>query len=539
MGKKLLLDALTGKTTERIPWVPFVGCHGGLLIDTDAETYLKSGDLIAKGVMAAIEEYNPDGIPVNFDLSMEAEILGCALQWAKENPPAVVNHILENKSLADLEGRDMNSLRVAETLKALDLIKKQGPDVALYGLLTGPFTLALHLKGTDIFMDMFDKPDNVHDLLTFCTTVGKQVADLYIQAGVDVVSMVDPMTSQISPDAFREFVSPYAKDFFDHVRRQNNLSSFFVCGHAQKNVEAMCETGPDNISVDENIPLDFVKKTCEKFGVSFGGNLKLTVVLLMGSEDDVRRDTIECIDIGGNTGFILAPGCDLPYAVPPKNLKIVTEIVHDPYKQDVARELLHKEEQVDATINLADYGKSEKVIIDVITLDSESCAPCQYMVEAVRSVAPNFGDLIVWREHRIKEKQSVEFMMGLMVKNIPTICIDGQIKFVSTIPSREELIRAIQERINEKFSMKLQQHRGRLVLLSDGCENCDETWTRIQQAVRELGSTVEISQITDKSKFEEYGVASTPAVLAIQEDVKSVGRLPSVEVIKEWLKGVE
>ena len=82
----------------------------------------------------------------------------------------------------------------------------------------------------------------------------------------------------------------------------------------------MCETKPDNVSIDENIPLDYVKRVCQDHDISFGGNLQLTVVLLMGKEDDARRNAIECMDIGGDTGFILAPGCDLPYAVPPTNL---------------------------------------------------------------------------------------------------------------------------------------------------------------------------------------------------------------------------
>ena len=57
---------------------------------------------------------------------------------------------------------------------------------------------------------------------------------------------------------------------------------------------------------------------------------------------------------------------------------------------------------------------------------------------------------VEWREHAIKKMDAVTFMSSLMVKNIPTICIDGQIKFVSQIPPQAELIKAIQERINEK-----------------------------------------------------------------------------------------
>jgi uroporphyrinogen decarboxylase len=281
------------------------------------------------------------------------------------------------------------------------------------------------------------------------------------------------------------------------------------------------------------------KNICQKYGISFGGNLQLTVSLLMGSETDVKRDVLTCLDHGGEKGFILSPGCDLPYAVPIRNMKVVTDLVYDSYQRQVARELLEKNKEVRSEINLSDYGQAEKVIVDIITLDSEGCAPCHYMVEAVKSVAPQFNDLVVWREHKIKEKESVEFMMGLMVKNIPTICIDGQIRFVSTIPAREELIAAIQERINEKFFLKLRPHHKRLLILGAECESSKATRLNVDQAVKELGSTIEIVNIKDEQKIHEYGIAATPAILTVREQVKSVGRVPSVEVIKEWLKDLE
>jgi hypothetical protein len=39
---------------------------------------------------------------------------------------------------------------------AAKAIRKDHPDIALYGLITGPFTLALHLLGSDIFIKMFE-----------------------------------------------------------------------------------------------------------------------------------------------------------------------------------------------------------------------------------------------------------------------------------------------------------------------------------------------------------------------------------------------
>jgi MtaA/CmuA family methyltransferase len=539
MAKSLLLDAIMGKKTERVPWVPFVGCHGGFLIDVDAETYLKSADLLIRGTLKAIETYRPDGLPIYFDLSVEAEALGCRLQWAKQNPPAVQTHVLDEKSLSELPQLTAESGRIPIILQALQAVQQSAPDVALYGLITGPFTLALHLKGTAIFIDMFDRPDEVKDLMHYCTGIAKAMADLYIAHHCDIITIVDPMTSQISPEAFQEYVTPYAKDFFDHVRRRNKPSSFFVCGHAQKNVDNMCQTGPDNISVDENIPLDFVKKTCEKYQVSFGGNLQLTVVLLLGSDLDVKRNTLECLNIGGDSGFILAPGCDLPYATPPSHLRLIADLVHDPYQRQVAAELVSGYEATGETINLSEYGRSDQVIIDVVTLDSESCAPCQYMVEAVRLAVESFHGLVVWREHKIKERDSVEFMMGLMVKNIPTICIDGRIKFVSLIPSRQELIKAIQERLNEKYSIKMWQQRGRLLVLTDESDECRQTMDHLHQAQKELGSLVEIRQISNAQKIADFQINALPAIISVTERIKSEGRVPSVEVIKEWLKMLE
>ncbi|PIE35001.1 uroporphyrinogen decarboxylase [candidate division KSB3 bacterium] len=536
MGKQLLFDALQGKTTDRVPWLPFVGCHGGTLIDKNADEFLKSGDLIAKGIREAIKQYRPDGIPVMFDLQIEAEALGCGLQWAKDNPPAVVEHVLDQKTLGELTIPDKTSARIPEMLKAIHLLKAENYDVALYGLITGPFTLALHLKGTDIFMDMFDKPDEVHGLLRFCTDVAKKMSQMYIEAGCDIIASVDPMTSQISPRAFKKFVLPYSTELFEDIRRLNAFSSFFVCGHAQKNVEVMCQCKPDNISVDENIPLDYVKEMAQKYGISFGGNMQLTVVLLMGDEDDAKRHALETMDLGGDTGFILAPGCDLPSAVPPANLRAVADVVYDPYQRDVARKLLETKQEVEGVLDFSDYGQGSKVVVDIITLDSEACAPCQYMVEAVRGVADYFGDLIIWREHKIKEREAVEFMMGMMVKNIPTICIDGEIKFVSTIPPREDLIQAIQERINQRFSIQLHRGHGRFLVLGPDDETEQQTWDNAQLAAKELGSMVDLVRITDEEEIARYGVASSPAVITVRERVKAAGRVPSVEVMKEWIK---
>src|SRR6056297_2602975 len=134
---------------------------------------------------------------------------------------------------------------------------------------------------------------------------------------------------------------------------------------------------------------------------------------------------------------------------------------------------------------MKDYGQAEKVIVDIITLDSESCAPCQYMVEAVKRVAPHFEGVVEWREHAIKKMDAVTFMSSLMVKNIPTICIDGKIAFVSQIPPERELVAAIQKRINEKLRLKIKSKRSEILVFGDEEEQRSEIYENIRRALTE------------------------------------------------------
>ncbi|MEE4286495.1 MAG: uroporphyrinogen decarboxylase family protein [Mariniphaga sp.] len=535
-GLELIKKAFSLEPVERVPWVPFVGVHGGFLTGVDAATYLKSADEIVKGISRAVEQYNPDGIPVVFDLQVEAEVLDCELRWSETGPPAVVSHPLsEGKKLSDLKIPGSDDGRIAVCLDATRQLRRNYPELALYGLITGPFTLALHLLGTDIFMKLFEAPEEVNEVMEFCTQVGQKMAEYYMDAGCDVIALVDPMTSQIDPDTFETFVTPFVSRIFEFISQKGKLSSFFVCGHAQQNIEAMCNCRPDNVSIDENIPLDFVKEIALGKEISFGGNLKLTVILLMGTPDDCREHALECLDLGGKTGFILAPGCDLPRETPPENLTAVTELVHDPYQQDVVRTLEKKESSLEV-FNMKDYGQADKVIVDIITLDSESCAPCQYMVEAVKRVAPHFEGVVEWREHAIKKMEAVSFMSSLMVKNIPTICIDGKIAFVSKIPPERELIAAVQKRINEKLKLKIKSKRSELILIGNEAGQCDELKDRVDRALTELGKEAEVKILTGREKLAAYGATQSPALVSVSYKLKSEGSLPSIEVIKEWLK---
>jgi MtaA/CmuA family methyltransferase len=447
-SKGLVLQAIRNQETHRVPWVPFVGCHAAKLIDTDCESFFKNPDSIVAGVQAADAFYNPDGLPALFDLQIEAEALGCRLQWAKSNPPSVISHPLEEGlKLRDLKIPTEKDGRFPIVLDAMRRITATvGKEKAIYGLITGPFTLALHLLGTEIFFSMIDEPEQTHELMDFCTEVGIETARMYIDAGCDIIAVVDPMTSQISPDSFAEFVTPYLRRLFDSIHSAGKPGSLFVCGNAKNNIEEMCGCHADSLSIDENIPLDYVRDVCQSHGISFGGNIKLTVTMLFGTPQDNINDAINCMEIGGSKGFILSPGCDMPFDVPIENCQAISAYMHGEFADFM--ESGSSLEGVEA--ELPDYKDSKAVYVDVITLDSASCAPCQYMMAAVRLVSAECSDRLVIKEHKIKEKKSIAAMLELGVENIPTIVIDGKIAFVSLIPDHDTLLQTLRQALRAK-----------------------------------------------------------------------------------------
>ena len=452
-GKEILLTALRNELSPRPAWVPFVGVHGGQLIGVKASDFLRSADNIVKGLSEAVTLYQPDGIPMLFDLQLEAEAMGCELAWADETPPAVKTHPLEKSgSLMNLPPFDLGAGRLPIAFEVTRRMKELvGERVGIYGLLCGPFTLAMHLMGNDLFMQMYDHPDYVKAVVGYSASIGCKMAQAYIDAGADVIAVVDPMTSQISPEHFASFVAPYVNQVFNVVRERGRMSSLFVCGDASRNLAEMSKTACDNLSIDENIPLELLRDHSRTTGKSFGGNLKLASVLLFGDEDDCRLDAIRCIDVAGGAGFILAPGCDLPYSVPCQNLIAVSEMVHDSYKREICKRTIIAKELSAATCEVpTDYRALPHVVIDVVTLDSASCAPCQYMMDAVHRAATVAGKPVVVKEHRISARQGIAAMQRLGVKNIPTICIDGQIAFASIIPDQRTLVARIERAIQAK-----------------------------------------------------------------------------------------
>ncbi|HVO66558.1 MAG TPA: thioredoxin family protein [Syntrophales bacterium] len=72
-------------------------------------------------------------------------------------------------------------------------------------------------------------------------------------------------------------------------------------------------------------------------------------------------------------------------------------------------------------------------------------------------------------------------------------------------------------------------------ILGPGCRNCEKLFQDAKQAAKDAGVTANIDKITDMAEIMKRGILSTPGLM-INGKLRSMGRLPSIKEIREWIE---
>jgi small redox-active disulfide protein 2 len=74
-------------------------------------------------------------------------------------------------------------------------------------------------------------------------------------------------------------------------------------------------------------------------------------------------------------------------------------------------------------------------------------------------------------------------------------------------------------------------------VLGPGCANCRTMEEMTKQAVKELGIDAKVEKITDIAQIAMHGILSTPGLI-VNGKIKHSGKpLPSLDRVKELIKG--
>ena len=203
-------------------------------------------------------------------------------------------------------------------------------------------------------------------------------------------------------------------------------------------------SGPDSVSIDENVDMIKAKETTDRFNIAIGGNIPLTTIMLHGNQQDNMKWVVDFLDKIDHTNLVLSPGCDMPYAVPVENTIGASMAA---LNTDETRKMVENYETIeeDIPIDLPDYQNLDKPLIEAFTLDSASCAACTYMWGAAQFAKAHFKDAIDVVEYKYNTKENIARCKKMEVPNLPSLYINGELKWKSIIPNEDELFAEIKK----------------------------------------------------------------------------------------------
>jgi uroporphyrinogen decarboxylase len=294
----------------------FAAAPAILLTKSTIEDALRDEALLFKAMEFTVQEMGLDTFCLVADLSLEAEACGCEVSFSKENLPTVTSHPVGSAS-------DLTEIRVPNPSSdgrmhvIFDTIRRISRHYTMIkvAVVTGPFTLAAHLAGTELYLDLRKNRQKVEAILDFSLKVATRYARELVRAGADMILLAEPVSSQLSPRDYETFSLPRTREFISDLGKPCILH---ICGKTDHLLEKMCSSGAAVLSIDD-IDIRRAVNTVPK-EIVLAGNIS-TSSFWMSSPEGIKEETSKLLDIvKDRKEFIIAPGCDLAPNTPLENI---------------------------------------------------------------------------------------------------------------------------------------------------------------------------------------------------------------------------
>jgi MtaA/CmuA family methyltransferase len=295
---------------------------------------------MAVAAATTFQIYGWESAVVPFDLCVEAEALGCSVDFqtdvefyvAPTIQISIVNYQLpltHSDYLLPDASRAGRIPIVADAIRHLK--KKVGLQVLVGAVIPGPFTLAWQMFGGEDWLTFVGAKDSSGALLRLAEWL-PSVAHQYRDAGADFVTVHEMGGSPqvIGAERFRSIVKPALQKLFARLPSPTVLS---VCGDTNAVVQDLAECGANAINVDQRNNLARTRQILGSEAILFG-NLDPVGVLSRGSATDVRRAVAQIVNAHASA---IVPGCDLYPEIPDENMRALIESSRHPMGDRVAR----------------------------------------------------------------------------------------------------------------------------------------------------------------------------------------------------------
>jgi uroporphyrinogen decarboxylase len=325
---------LKGGIPDRVPVCLENFQHAAAGAGYTVREYCLDGEKMAAAHIAAWERFSHDMIDLENGVAALAQAAGCQVRFTDEAPPWITRPALESIEQVDqLKPIDpYQDATLPEMIKATHLLARElGQHVCLLSEADqGPFSLASEIVGPEKLLVALLDPSQealVHKLLEYAHEQTLRYARALIDAGAHVTMMGESISGPdvCSPDVYRHFAWPYQKRLVDSLRAEGKAIGMHICGNVTPIIEPAVDTGVSFLQVDYKIDRDVCKQTA--LGkTTLIGTVDPSGVMARGTAEDVARAARhDIVHMSRGGGFILSPGCTLPYTTPDDNVAMLVE----------------------------------------------------------------------------------------------------------------------------------------------------------------------------------------------------------------------
>jgi len=299
--------------------VPLAGFPGAQLTHSSIKQNEFNAELQYRSLYKLTEHVQPDAVFLMMDLSVEAGALGLSVRFPLAESATVEMHPVRNVSdLDQFKVIDpMGDARIWVYLETLRLLKRR-LSIPIGAYVIGPFTLAgLMMGANDIALDTLDRPEVVHAVVNFAERVIIDYASALVDAGANIIAILEPTACFLSPSAFRDFSG---RSVAHIIRQIDAIPVLHICGQTTNLAEEMAATGAQGLSLDSVVDLAAVAKRIGPDCVLLG-NIDPVRIMVNEKPEGVRAAVRQlCQHMAGIENFIVATGCDLPPETPIENI---------------------------------------------------------------------------------------------------------------------------------------------------------------------------------------------------------------------------
>ena len=297
--------------------------HCAWLARTPFKDVVHDGEKLAGVIYQAYEEYAYDMVLIFSDPYVEAQALGCAVEFSPRlkllGPSSrLVETIAPIRPVR--AGRAHASCGVDRTpqiIAAAEILKKKVP-VPVFVSVKGPFSLAAFTATTEHFLKLLIVAEEkarrfIESALDFQRKYVKRLIELDVG-----VFIGDPMASSsiISPELFKKFAFEPLRTMVNEIKARHCYAGIHVCGNSLPIMSMLDDLGADVLSVEDITP---ATRTLKMGGVS-------TATIFQGNREKIKME----IELAAREPrLIFSTSCDVPVETDPENVKAMIQFARE------------------------------------------------------------------------------------------------------------------------------------------------------------------------------------------------------------------